>query len=285
VRVLITGGQGQLGRAVQSALTEDDVAAPGHAELDVTDREQVRQALARFEPDAVIHAAAWTDTTGCERDPARATRVNGEGPRIVAEACRESGAAMFYVSTNEVFDGEKAAPYAEDDAPNPINAYGRSKQEGELAAREALEGCCIVRTSWLYGPGRDSFPEKILASARERGTLRLVTDEVASPTWTVDLAQAIARLVRERPAGVFHLANAGNCSRKEWAEEVLRLGGLNEIPVEPTTQSEYGAPFRKPPFSALANVNAARLGITLRPWREALADHLQQACVAEGAPL
>lgn len=283
MRVLITGGQGQLGRALQSALAKDEVAAPGRLELDITDREQVREALARFEPDAVIHAAAWTDTTGCEREPARASLVNGEGAGIVAEACRDSGAVMFYVSTNEVFDGEKAAPYAEDDAPNPLNAYGRSKLEGEQRVLEALDGCCIVRTSWLYGPGRDSFPEKILAAARERGPLRLVTDEVASPTWTVDLARAIARLVRESPSGIFHLTNADSCSRKEWAGEVLRLGGLAEVPVEATIQAEYGAPFRKPPFSALANVNAARLGITLRPWREALADHLQQARVAEGA--
>lgn len=272
-----------MGRALQAALAEEDAQAPGHTDLDITDRNRVREAVESFRPDAVIHAAAWTDTTGCERDPARATRVNGEGTRNVAGACWESGAAMLYISTNEVFDGERAAPYAEDDAPNPINAYGRSKLEGEQRAREVHEGCCIVRTSWLYGPGRDSFPEKILAAARERGELRLVTDEVASPTWTVDLAQAIARLARERAAGIFHLTNAGSCSRKEWAEEVLRLAGLNGIPVEPTTQSEYGAPFRKPAYSALANAKAARVGITLRPWREALADHLQQARVAEGA--
>ncbi len=277
MRVLITGGQGQLGRALQSALRDDEVEAPGHAELDVTDGAQVRKALARFRPDAVIHAAAWTDTVGCEQDPARAILVNGEAAAIVADACRDIDAAMVYVSTNEVFDGEKATPYSEDDAPNPINAYGRSKLAGEERAREALERFCIVRTSWLYGPGRDSFPEKILAAARERRTLRLVTDEIASPTWTVDLAGAIARLVHEGATGVFHLTNEGSCCRKEWAEDVLRLVGLNDTPVEPTTQSEYGAPFRKPPFSALANVNAARLGITLRPWRQALADHVRKA--------
>jgi len=284
VRVLITGGQGQLGRALQSALAGNDIEAPGHAELDVTGGEQVRKALARFRPNTVIHTAAWTDTAGCERDPARALQVNGEGSRIVAEACREINASMLYVSTNEVFDGEKTAPYVEDDAPNPINAYGRSKLEGEQQAKEALDRCCIVRTSWLYGPGRDSFPEKILAAARERRTLRLVTDEIASPTWTVDLAAAIARLLHEGATGVFHLTNGGSCSRKEWAEEVLRLATLSEIPVELTTQSEYGAPFRKPPFSTLANVNAARLGITLRRWQEALADHVQQAPIAEGVP-
>lgn len=282
MRVLITGGQGQLGRALQAALAGEDVAAPGHAELDVTDRDRVQTALLDFRPDAVIHAAAWTDTAGCERDPARASVVNGEASGIVAEASRHTGAAMVYVSTNEVFDGEKTAPYLEDDAPNPINVYGRSKLQGEQHVREATDQFCIVRTSWLYGPGRDSFPEKILAAARAQKALRLVTDEVASPTWTVDLAEAIVGIVRARAEGVFHLTNEGSCSRKQWAEEVLRLAGLDDVPIEPATQSEYDAPFRKPPYSALANVRAAALGIKLRPWRLALADHMRRVHVPEG---
>jgi len=283
VRVLITGGHGQLGRALQAALTADEVTALAHSDLDITDRGQVSAAVRRFRPDTVIHAAAWTDTAGCERDPARALHVNGEGAGIVAEACRAAGAAMLYVSTNEVFDGEKSEPYAETDSPHPINAYGRSKLEGEGRVQAAPDDPCIVRTSWLYGPGRDSFPEKILAAARQQKSLRLVTDEVASPTWTVDLAQAISALVHASATGIYHLSNAGACSRKEWTEEILRLAGLSDIPIEATTQSEFGAPFRKPRFSALANTNAARLGVTLRPWQEALADHFQRAQVSQGA--
>jgi dTDP-4-dehydrorhamnose reductase len=282
MRALITGGHGQLGRALQTALTADEATALGHSDLDITDREQVAAALSRHDPEVVIHAAAWTDTAGCERDPERAVHVNGEGAGIVAEACRASGARMLYVSSNEVFDGEKSEPYAETDSPNPINAYARSKLEGERRVQSTLEDACIVRTSWLYGPGRDSFPEKILAAARQQKALRLVTDEVASPTWTVDLADGIAALARSA-AGIYHLTNTGACSRKEWAEEILRLAGLDNIPVEATTQAEYGAPFRKPPFSALANTNAARLGITLRPWQDALADHFQHAEVSQGA--
>ena len=281
MRILITGGHGQLGRALHTVLKQDHIAAPGRSELDVTDRQQVREAMERWQPDAVIHAAAWTDTAGCEDDPARAARENGEAPGLVAKACREIGAVMVYISSNEVFDGDKPTPYLEDDAANPINSYGRSKLEGELRVRAVLERYCIVRTSWLYGPGRVSFPEKILTAASEQASLRLVTDEIASPTWTLDLAQAIASLLRKDALGIFHLTNDGYCSRKEWAEEVLRLAGEN-VPVKPTTQSEFGAPFRKPPFSALANVNAKALGITMRPWREALAEHLQ-AAVAQGA--
>jgi dTDP-4-dehydrorhamnose reductase len=283
VRVLITGGHGQLGRALQAALTADEVTALGHSDLDITDPQRVSAVISNYDPELVIHAAAWTDTAGCERDPARALHVNGEGSGIVAEACRESGATMLYISTNEVFDGEKSEPYAETDSPNPINIYGRSKLEGEQRVQAALANACIIRTAWIYGPGRDSFPEKILASTRQQNSLRLVTDEVASPTWTVDLAQAIASLGHEGATGIYHLTNAGSCSRKEWAEEIVRLAGLNDISIEATTQSEFGAPFRKPPFSALANTNAARLGITLRPWHEALADHFQNAKVSQGA--
>jgi len=283
MRILITGGQGQLGRALQEALAADEVEAAGHPDLDITDREQVFRTLSRFEPDVVIHAAAWTDTAGCERHPSHALRVNSEGAGIVAEACRERDAAMLSVSTNEVFDGDKGEPYLETDAPNPINAYGRSKLEGEERVKKALQKHCIVRTSWLYGPGRDSFPEKIIGGARKGGPLRLVTDEIASPTWTVDLAQGIAGLVHERATGVYHLTNSGSASRKDWAEEILLQAGLNDISIQPATQAEYGAPFRKPLFSALANVSAARLGITLRPWQEALADHLQRAQLPEGA--
>jgi dTDP-4-dehydrorhamnose reductase len=282
MRILITGGNGQLGRALQAAFTSDDVDAFGHSHLDVTSREQVSQVLSRIAPDCVVHAAAWTDTAGCERDPELALRVNGEGAGIVAEACRKTGSAMVYVSSNEVFDGEKASPYVEDDSPNPVNAYARSKLEGERRVQEALAQSCIVRTAWLYGPGRESFPEKILGPARKGGPLKVVTDEIASPTFTVDLAQGIAGLVHERASGTFHLTNAGDCSRLEWAEEVLKLAGIT-LPIEPATQADYGAPYRKPVNTALANNNAARLGITLRPWQEALAQHMK-ATVASGAP-
>jgi len=282
MRVLITGGQGQLGRALQAALASHEVSAPDHAELDVTDAGKVREALRGFQPDVVIHAGAWTDTAGCEAEPDRALLVNGGGARCVAEACARAGAAMLYVSTNEVFDGETSEPYREKDEPNPINAYGRSKLEGERHVRSLLERYYVVRTSWLYGPGRVSFPEKIVQAARGKGRLRLVTDEVASPTWTVDLASAVARLIREPAWGVYHLTNSGHCSRLEWAKEILRVAGLDNVRVEATTQSEFGAPYRKAAFSALANVRAASLGVDLRPWQDALEEHLR--CAPEAGP-
>lgn len=283
MRVQITGGQGQLGHALQAVLTKHEVSAPGHAELDVTDAAQVRRAIDGFGPEVVVHAAAWTDTAGCEADPDRALLVNGEGTRIVAEACAHSGAAMLYVSTNEVFDGETTEPYREEEEPNPINSYGRSKLEGERHLRSLLERYYIIRTSWLYGPGRVSFPEKIVQAAREQGRLRLVTDEIASPTWTADLAGAIDRLIRQSALGVYHVTNHGYCSRLEWGKEVLRLSGLDSVSVESTTLREFGGPYRKPAFSALSNEKATRLGVEMRPWQEALAEHLSRSRDESGA--
>jgi dTDP-4-dehydrorhamnose reductase len=286
MRVLITGANGQLGIALQKSLRAHEVTALGHASLDITEPVAVQGAVSEAKPEVVIHCAAWTDTNGCERDPERAMLVNGEGARNVAQAAREA-AAMVYVSSNEVFDGEKGSAYDEDDAPNPINAYGRSKLAGEVAVRETLDKHYIVRTSWVYGPGRVSFPEKILnaaASSVEKGPspdekpLHVVTDEIASPTWTNDLAEAITLLMQTNEYGVYHLAGEGECSRLEWAQEILRLATVN-VPIEATTQDAMKLPVRKPVRSTLANRRGAKLGVTLRPWRDALADHM--ALVAE----
>ena len=275
MRILITGGRGQLGRSLEDALSQHRVSALGHEELDITDAEAVAHALDKLRPELVIHAAAWTDTAGCESDPERAMLVNGEGARHVAEACARASAAMVYISSNEVFDGTAREPYREDDAPNPVNAYGRSKLAGERHVRSALERHYIVRTAWLYGAGRVSFPEKVLQMAAKTGQLKGVADEIASPTWTVDLATGIAALIRGSPFGIYHLTNSGHCSRLEWAQEVLRLRGLSDVPVEPATQEEFGVPYRKPVFSALSLEKARRLGIEMPPWRDALERYLR----------
>src|SRR3990172_11505335 len=172
MRILITGGRGQLGRSLEDALAQHQVSALGHEELDITDAEAVAHALDKLRPEAVLHAAAWTDTAGCEADPERATRVNAGGTRTVAEACRDASAVMLYVSTNEVFDGRKREPYTEKDEPNPLNSYARSKLAGERHVQSLLERHHIVRTAWLYGAGRVSFPEKILQAAETSDVLK-----------------------------------------------------------------------------------------------------------------
>ncbi len=272
MRIFITGNRGQLGRELMRAFSAHTVDGGDLPELDVTDADTTRRRIEAARPDVVIHAAALTDTRLCEDDPDLAHRVNGLGTRNVAIACRDAGAALLYVSTNEVFDGLKGEPYVESDATNPVNAYGRSKLEGEEEARALVERLYVVRTAWLYGGGRD-FPSKILAAASQQAELTVVTDEIATPTHARDLSEAIARLVEIGLYGVYHFTNSGSCSRFEWAREVLRLAGRSDVALKQTTLAEYNPHPPKPPYTVLRNAAGARLGITLRPWQEALAEH------------
>ncbi len=284
MRVLITGGEGQLGRALSRALGDGhEVLGRTRGELDVTDGAAVLRSVLHNQPDVVINCAAMTDTQACETDPDRAHRVNATGAGNVARTCEQTARSMesfVGISTNEVFDGTTCAPYREDDEPRAVNAYGQSKLEGERLIHAFGEGPAIVRTSWLYGDGEANFVAKVLAAARAGRTLRFVTDEVASPTSADDLAGAIVALIeRGAPGGVYHLTNEGEASRYEWACEIVRLAGI-DAPVEGITTAElraagYDGP-RKPPYSMLANNNARALGITMRPWRDALAAHFDR---------
>lgn len=282
MRILITGGRGQLGRELQQALSAGTVLALGRQELDVTDAAAVGRAIGQFRPQVVVHAAAYTDTAGCEADPELAMRVNGEGTRHVALACRESGAAMLYVSTNEVFDGQKGEPYLESDEAKPINAYGRCKLAGERYVQSILDRFYIVRTAWLYAAGGNNFPSKVLRAIAKEGELSFVTDEVASPTWARDLAQAIVGLISRPTYGIYHLTNSGCCSRHQWAQRVLELTGRGDVALRPVVQADYGVPYRKPPYSELANRAAAALGVVLRPWQEALEEYFLTAPARAG---
>lgn len=285
MNILITGAHGQLGRSLQPALRKHTLIAFSHATLDVTDGPAVDAAITGHRPDAVVHCAALTDTARCERDPEAAQAVNAQGADKVARACARAGARLIAVSTNEVFDGEAAAPYEEDAPAHAINAYGASKLEGERLAAAACADTLIVRTSWLYGEAGNNFVEKVRTAARAGGPLRFVADEIATPTCSTDLASAIAGLIEKgAPAGVYHLVNEGEASRYDWAIEALRLSGLSGVHVERVTTAElraggYEGP-RKPPYSVLANTRARALGITLRPWRDALADYCAHPRVA-----
>jgi dTDP-4-dehydrorhamnose reductase len=277
MHMFITGCKGQLGRALYAALAEHRLAGCDLPELDITDRAAIGAAIADFAPDVVIHAAAWTDVDGCARDPERAYRVNTLGTQNVALACAAHGAAMVYISTNEVFDGTASEPYREWDPPQPINPYARSKAAGEWAVRHLLTRFYIARTAWLYAPGGRNFanPHRIVQLADERGALQVVTDEVSNPTYAPDLAAAIAALIHTDAYGVYHLTNAGYCSRYDFAQQTLLVSGREHVPIEPITLAEFQRPSTPPRFAPLANTAAAALGIQLRPWQEALEEFLK----------
>jgi dTDP-4-dehydrorhamnose reductase len=284
-RIVITGGDGQLGRSVAAALRPfgHEVIAEPHATLDVTDPNSVRRRV-DANTQYVVHCAALTDTTRCEREPELADAVNAVGTENVARACAQSGATLIAISSNEVFDGSADAPYDEDDAPAPLNAYARSKLDGEQRALDANPNTLVVRTSWLYGEGGSTnFVEKVKAAAGAKQKLRFVTDEIATPTYTRDLADAIVAMIHlmidgEPLSGVFHLANDGEASRYDWAGAIVESLGINPE-IEAVTTADlraagYDGPV-KPAYSVLANTRAAALRIRLRPWREALAGYMR----------
>lgn len=272
MRIAITGAKGQLGCALQKALSGHQLLLLNHKTLDVGVGYATHALVALF-PEVVIHTAAMTDVDGCERNPDEAYRVNALGTKHVAQACAELNAAMVYVSTDYVFDGMKGTPHLEDDRPNPLSVYGRTKLAGENFVRAIAPRHYIVRTSWLYARGRANFVSKILRLANERPRLSVVTTEVGSPTYAPDLAAAVVQLLRRDCYGTYHLVNAGAVSRFDFARAILDEVGKAEYPLDPIT--EYARAAKPPAFGALQNMRAAALGISLRPWREALHECLK----------
>lgn len=275
MRILITGANGQLGRALQSVLVAHDLILVDLPDIDITTRAAIEGATAESRPDLIIHCAAYTDVDGCARNPELAHRVNALGAQNVALACRSMGIPLVHISTNEVFSGDDPAGYEEWMPLSPRNPYGRSKAAAEVHVRNVLDAYYIVRTAWLFASGGRNFVHAILRRARETGQVRVVTDEIGNPTYVDDLAEAIARLIATEQYGIYHLVNEGSCSRWAFAAEILRQAGLDAATNVPILSSAFQRPSSPPPFGALHNRNGAALGITLRPWQEALADYMR----------
>ena len=267
MRVLITGGAGQLGRDLAAELGPSAFALD-RSECDVTKLASVQAAVERVRPDAIVNAGAWTDVDGCEGDPDRARLVNATGAGNVGRAA--GGALVVQVSTDYVFDGRAGRAYVESDATNPLSVYGTSKLEGEREAGAAAR-CAVVRTAWLYGTGAKNFVAAILRAARTRNRLSVVDDQVGSPTSTPDFARALVALIERGATGVLHGVNAGKCSRFEFARAIFEEAGLDPSRVEPVPTGAMPRPATRPAYAPLDGAAWRVAGLPdLRGWREAL---------------
>ena len=281
MRVVIIGASGQLGSELVKTLSDWDLKLLTHADLDICDFVYTRKVLAEAKPDIVINTAAFHRVDDCEEQPEKAFWVNAYAVRKLAQFCAELDCCLVHMSTDYVFGGEKRTPYSEDDAPNPLNVYGVSKLAGEYFVRNLCPKHFVIRTSGLYGVAGSSgkggnFVETMIRLAKEGKPIRVVTDQVLTPTYTKDLAQKIKELLQTEAYGLYHITNKGQCSWYEFAQKIFEL--LNLKPdFGPTTTAAYGAKARRPAYSVLAHEKLRQLGMdNLRPWPEALAAYLEE---------
>jgi dTDP-4-dehydrorhamnose reductase len=275
MRILIFGATGMLGNALTRRWSGDEVVGLGSSQADIRKPEQVTRMVAETRPDWIVLAAAYTDVDGCEINPTLAASVNTQGAVNVAQAARDSGARLVFISTDYVFGGMKTTPYETDEPRNPINAYGRTKADAEENISDILPNCCIVRTSWLFGPGGKCFPDTILKLAATHSELDIVNDQRGSPTYTFDLADAIVQLCRSNARGIVHCTNAGECTWYEFAAEILRQAE-SKTQVRPTTSERFVRPAERPKYSVLSPASLTAYGITMRNWQLTLPGYLQE---------
>lgn len=281
-RVAIVGGSGQLGSALVAAFAGREVLAPSHAELPIEDRDALARFLDARAPDVLLNCAAYLDVDGCERDPERAFAINALAVDRAAQACAARGVAFLTISSDYVFAGDAGRAYREDDAPNPLTAYGASKLAGELLLRRHGPRHYIVRTSAVFGDAGTSnkgytLIEKVLRQAERGEPTRMVADMVFSPSYAPHVARAIRDLVDAEAFGTHHVTNAGSCSWYEFVRTAFAQAGLAAAPLEPISYAAFGNPTKRPMYSPLSNTTFASVGIEpLPPWEEAVGCFLKQ---------
>ncbi|MEG4529621.1 dTDP-4-dehydrorhamnose reductase [Microcoleus sp. D2_18a_D3] len=281
MKILLAGGSGQLAQELQPILlSSGEVIAVDRTRLDLSQPESIRQAMAEIQPDLVVNAGAYTAVDKAESEPELANAVNGIAPGIIAEECEKLGASLIHFSTDYVFDGSHGSAYLETDSTNPLGTYGKSKLAGEEAIRKAGNRHIIIRTAWVYGNGgKGNFVKTMLRLGKDREEIRVVADQIGSPTWTGDLAEAISQIIPllgPESFGTYQYTNSGVCSWYDFAiaifEEAAQLGfPLKVQRVIPITTAEYPTPAKRPAFSVLSTVKISALLGTYPPhWRQGL---------------
>ena len=275
MRILIIGSNGLLGSDLLAHWTGDTLIPANSRDADIRDFEQVRRLVSSHRPDWIILTAGYTDVDGSERDPGLAFAVNRDGTRNVSIAAREFGAKLCYLSTDYVFDGSSTTPYEPGDPVHPLNVYGASKAAGEEAVQTEAGNWLIVRTSWLFGANKSCFPEKVLQAADSQPELKVVADQIGSPTYTRDLAGAIRELVQADARSIVNITNSGTCSWYEFAKEILQRAGRSTL-ISPITSAEAGRLAKRPMYSVLSSKALTSHGILMRNWQEALQAYLAE---------
>ena len=270
--LLVTGAKGMLGQDLCPILEDAgyEVIETDVDTLDITNAEQVNQVLKDKMPEVVIHCAAYTNVDKAEEDLKTAELINVTGTENIADACGKLGITMVYISTDYVFDGTKDSPYTPQDKPNPINNYGMTKYEGEEAVRSFCEKHYIARTSWLYGHHGKNFVETML-SLKDKDELKVVDDQIGCPTWTVELANGILKLLDSKPYGTYHVCGSGHTTWYGFAKEIFKLSGL-EVNLKPCTTDEFPRVAKRPALSIMENEGICR------NWQFALKDYLDLRC-------
>ena len=266
MKVLVTGAKGQLGTDLMNELAKRGIEGIGVdvEEMDITDAEACRRVIKASGADAVIHCAAYTAVDAAEDNVELCRRINGEGTRNVAQACKEADVKLMYISTDYVFDGQGTRPWEPDDERHPLNVYGQTKYEGELAVEELSDKYFTVRIAWVFGMAGKNFIKTMLRLGKERGAVSVVDDQVGSPTYTYDLARLLVDMIQTDKYGRYHATNEGLCSWYEFAKEIFRQAGM-DVPVTPVSSSEFPAKATRPSNSRMSKEKLSDNGFERLP--------------------
>ena len=283
MKVLVTGVKGQLGFDVMNELKKRGIEGIGVDvdEMDITDAATCRKVITEAGPDAVIHCAAYTAVDAAETNMEICRKVNAGGTRNIALVCRDLDIKMMYISTDYVFNGQGERPWEPDDKREPLNAYGQSKYEGELAIEELVKKFFTVRIAWVFGVNGKNFIKTMLRLGKERGAVSVVDDQIGSPTYTYDLARLLVDMIQTDRYGRYHTTNEGLCSWYEFAVEIFKQAGMDEVKVTPVSTEEYTAMYpnqaKRPMNSRISKEKLSENGFERLPsWQDALGRYLKE---------
>ena len=276
MKILITGSNGMLGHDLIDVLKNNhELILTTSKNLDITNKEEVFTVIGDKNPDIIINSAAYTDVDGCEENQDTAFSVNGDGVKNLAFACKKFNCILVHISTDYVFNGENTRPWVEDDEIGPISVYGKSKLKGEESILEILDKYFIIRTAWLYGINGKNFPKTMLELAENHDEVKVVYDEVGTPTYTPDLVKAISKLINTDYFGIYHITNSGSCSWCEFSKYIFEIA-KKDIKVIPVTASEFARAASRPHYSVLENKKWVENGFKpLRSYKDAIKEYLE----------